>query len=337
MSLSSIGRLLQLIGVCLLIVAVAVRAADLMDHHQVNKSNQSTNSLVFYSSGNSANGSDSRPKPHRIKINRKRCRYSEQEIEEMNSRNLKRLSSSATSSSSSNNGQGVGYYNTRDSGNDAASVGRINSKHQPKVRDQFHMRYGDANHPGYSIDYQPPSQQQQQQQPHYHHQQQTSQLERETIFANIGDKINLTCHIRAREIDWHFRDKNHTTTILSFGLQLQVASQPSGSSSGFDFADYLNGFGGVDNDLFMSTNQEKSVKYALSSDRHSTHVLTLHVQGPQDEGAYQCIDSKSEIPVKKTILVYLKNDSRALTSGNSKLASIAIFYALTLLITVLNS
>lgn len=130
-------------------------------------------------------------------------------------------------------------------------------------------------------------------------------MERETIFANIGDKINLTCHIRAREIDWHFKDKNHTTTILSFGLQLQVASQPSGSSSGFDFADYLNGFGGVDNDLFMASNQEKSVKYALSSDRHSTHVLTLNVQGPQDEGAYQCIDSKSEIPVKKTILVYL--------------------------------
>jgi hypothetical protein len=159
------------------------------------------------------------------------------------------------------------------------------------------------DHPGYSIDYQPPSQQQQQ--PHYQHQQQTSQLERETIFANIGEKINLTCHIRAREIDWHFKDKNHTTTILSFGLQLQVASQPSGSSSGFDFADYLNGFGGVDNDLFIASNQEKSVKYALSSDRHSTHVLTLHVQGPQDEGAYQCIDSKSEIPVKKTILVYL--------------------------------
>lgn len=144
MSLSSIGRLLQIIGVCLLIVAVAVRAADLMDH-QVNKSNQSTNSLVFYSSSNS-NGSDSRPRPHRIKINRKRCRYSEQEIEEMNSRNLKRLSSSASAvSSSSNNGEGVGYYNTRDSGNDAASVGRINSKHQPKVRDQFHMRYGDAS------------------------------------------------------------------------------------------------------------------------------------------------------------------------------------------------
>ena len=140
MSFSSIGRLLQIIGVCLLIVAVA---ADLMDH-QVNKSNQSTNSLVFYSSSN-LNGSDSRPRPHRIKINRKRCRYSEQEIEEMNSRNLKRLSSSASAASSSNNGEGVGYYNTRDSGNDAASVGRINSKHQPKVRDQFHMRYGDAS------------------------------------------------------------------------------------------------------------------------------------------------------------------------------------------------
>lgn len=61
--------------------------------------------------------------PHRVKINRKRCRYSEQEIDELNSRNLKRLG---------------GYYSTRDSG-------AAETKHQPRVRDQFHMRYGDSS------------------------------------------------------------------------------------------------------------------------------------------------------------------------------------------------
>ena len=47
------------------------------------------------------------------------------------------------------------------------------------------------------------------------------------------------------------------------------------------------------------------VKYKLSSDRRSTHTLTLYIQGKQDEGSYQCVDSKSETPVKKTIHVLL--------------------------------
>lgn len=140
--------------------------------------------------------------------------------------------------------------------------------------------------------------------------------EKEVIYANPGERINLTCHIHAREIDWHFKDKNLTTTILSYGLQLQVA-QPFVPSS----YDYPNTFGALFGDVekdqtaeshhrhgslfFPAHKQERLVKYELSSDRHSTHVLTLHVQGSQDEGSYQCVDSKSEVPIKKTIIVYL--------------------------------
>ena len=46
-------------------------------------------------------------------------------------------------------------------------------------------------------------------------------------------------------------------------------------------------------------------KYRVSSDREMTHILSLYVQGQQDEGSYQCIDSKSESPIKKTIRVHL--------------------------------
>lgn len=58
--------------------------------------------------------------------------------------------------------------------------------------------------------------------------------------------------------------------------------------------------------------QERLVKYELISDRHSTHVLKLYVQGTQDEGSYQCVDSKSEVPIKKTIVVYLSEFSNLL-------------------------
>ena len=49
------------------------------------------------------------------------------------------------------------------------------------------------------------------------------------------------------------------------------------------------------------------LKYKVSSDQQFTHMLTLYVQGAQDEGSYQCIDSISESPIKKTIIVTLSN------------------------------
>ena len=47
-------------------------------------------------------------------------------------------------------------------------------------------------------------------------------METERKYVNIGDQINLTCNINTHEIDWHFKDTNLTTTILSYGLQLQI-------------------------------------------------------------------------------------------------------------------
>lgn len=86
---------------------------------------ESTSKLVFESNNESA-----RAKPYRVKINRKRCRYSEQEIDEMNNQNFKRLSNAG------------GYYSTRDSGDESRGV---NNKHQPKARDHFNTRYGDSS------------------------------------------------------------------------------------------------------------------------------------------------------------------------------------------------
>jgi hypothetical protein len=142
---------------------------------------------------------------------------------------------------------------------------------------------------------------------HHHHKNglmdQSEQAEQ--LLVNIGDTINLTCNIQTKEIDWHFKDKNLTTTILSYGLQLQVASQSA------QYEETFNSFKPGEYDDFQ-TKQDVSlnagqqiVKYRVSSDRQSTHMLTVHVQGNQDEGSYQCVDSKSEIPVKKTIRVIL--------------------------------
>lgn len=131
---------------------------------------------------------------------------------------------------------------------------------------------------------------------------------------NVGEKVNLTCNIHTKEIDWHFKDKNQTTTILSFGLQLQVA-QPLlyELNNDNDLYDHQAGdLSGTETpDFFYSIQRSpkaarsKLLKYQLSSDRQSNHVLSLYVQGVQDEGSYQCVDSKSDVPVKKTILVYL--------------------------------
>lgn len=130
---------------------------------------------------------------------------------------------------------------------------------------------------------------------HHHHSFiQMDQTESEKLYVNIGDTINLTCIIDTKEIDWHFKDNNLTTTILSYGLQLQVASQASSAAAQY------NDF----NDLLVNEHQ----KYKVTSDRQSIHMITVRVQGNQDEGSYQCVDSKSEIPVKKTIRVILSNN-----------------------------
>jgi hypothetical protein len=184
---------------------------------------------------------------------------------------------------------------------------------QPKVRDQFNNMHRLSNNDNHFRD------------------EENSQnlneinIEKEILFVNQGDRVNLTCHIHAREIDWHFKDRNLTTTVLSYGLQLQVAqpvlfelNEPVTSSSLSLFEnDYNDDFESGDassasrmqrsNTAYAVYNHHPTqiYKYKVSSDRELTHVLTLYVQGVQDEGSYQCIDSKSENPIKKTIYVYL--------------------------------
>ncbi len=137
--------------------------------------------------------------------------------------------------------------------------------------------------------------------------------------------------INSKEIDWHFKDKNHTTTILSYGLQLQVtqpvlftaAADETGASylnrqennqeeqDFYDLHRNLNGYErGARNVASPSSMlpQRRVAKYRVTSDRALNHVLTVYVQGAQDEGAYQCIDSKSETPIKKNIYVYLSKN-----------------------------
>lgn len=155
------------------------------------------------------------------------------------------------------------------------------------MRDQHHNKHHVGSHS---------------QEPHY---------DREVLFVNIGELVNLTCRINTKEIDWHFKDKNLTTTILSYGLQLQVA-QPNldfseySASSSSSHVRYDQNYDYESEQNFRGPNVATPlVKYKLSSDRQNVHMLTLYVQGPQDEGSYQCIDSKSESPIKKSILVYL--------------------------------
>lgn len=154
---------------------------------------------------------------------------------------------------------------------------------------------------------------------HYVHHHQASknalmdQTETEQLYANIGDTINLTCSIDTREIDWHFKDRNLTTTILSYGLQLQVAPQPHQlfqQQIQYDLNDakYNDYDDATSSSNYKQDYHAQPVKYRVSSDRQSIHMLTLYVQGNQDEGSYQCVDSKSEIPIKKTIRVILSND-----------------------------
>ena len=103
----------------------------------------STTNLVFYG----PNAANAEPAPTRmglapkarLKINRKRCRYSEHEIDELNSRNIKRVLSSTGGGSAED-----GYYGARaaDEGSGEKYTPPVMAKHQPRVRDQFHTRFG---------------------------------------------------------------------------------------------------------------------------------------------------------------------------------------------------
>lgn len=218
---------------------------------------------------------------NQIMFKKKRCRYSDNEIEFHNQKNLN---------------EKLDDLNKRKDKNDFTK--------QPKTRDQQDNESHNYNIDGYAIE------------PH---------IETQRIYVDIGKTINLTCLLNLKEVDWHFKDKNLTTTIISNGLQLQVFQPiylPDNEGEEERQRQYQ-----TDTVMYHLRQRDASIenrkkytklKYKVSSDLHFTHRLTLYVQGEQDEGSYQCIDSISESPVKKTIMVILKNNSRALTSGLPK-------------------
>ncbi len=109
------------------------------------------------------------------------------------------------------------------------------------------------------------------------------------IYVSIGELVNLTCFIHTKEIDWHFKDYNSTTTnIISNGLQLQILKQISSTHSSF-----------------KEKNHKNNLKYKVSSDHNSNHMLSIYIEDKSDEGSYQCVDSKSDTPIKKTIKLFL--------------------------------
>lgn len=262
-------------------------------HHRVRTHHQAALDTIKY-------GNLAPDHPNRIKSHRKRCRYSDDEFEA-----LKSGVDNNVNFNSNPSGSIQSYY---------ISKAKLNPNphhiKQPKVRDQFHN--------------------------HHHRQHGSSDsannnnnnnIEREILLVNTGDTINLTCHISTTEVDWHFKDRNLTTTVLSYGLQLQVAQpvlfEPTVEDTRTDVNyDVIGDDYQSPDDLFGTNDKASSnrlqqrntayshhsphmFKYRVSSDHELTHVLTVYVQGPQDEGSYQCIDSKSESPIKKTIQVYL--------------------------------
>ena len=112
----------------------------------------------------------------------------------------------------------------------------------------------------------------------------------------------MTCFFNTEEVDWHFKDKNLTTTVLAYGLELQVSKQILLNNNDQSF---LNGNSFKYDEYDTQQPQQYIFKYKVGSDKQFTHMLTLYVQGTQDEGIYQCIDSKSENPIKKTISLVL--------------------------------
>lgn len=97
---------------------------------------------------NRNSSSSSRQTPHlhhhRVKANRKRCRYSEDEIDELNSRNLKRQQLLKQRSNADTDTNDVGYYATKERGSEELNSG-TSVKHQPKTRDQLQTRFGDSS------------------------------------------------------------------------------------------------------------------------------------------------------------------------------------------------
>ena len=134
-------------------------------------------------------------------------------------------------------------------------------------------------------------------------------IDTEKLFVEIGETINLTCYLNTKEVDWHFKDKNLTTTIISNGLQLQVSQPIIFDFENFDETIDETEISDNPTSIFRMQrgNGGQKLKYRVTSDLHFTHLLTVYVQGAQDEGSYQCIDSISESPVKKTIMVILSN------------------------------
>jgi len=215
-------------------------------------------------------------KENRIRSNKKRCRYSDSEIEYLNLLNKNKQSQLA----SPNSFNSLYHINTNKQHHIAVK--------QPRTRDQFNNRHNSNSNPDeYSIEIQP-----------------------EFMYVNEGDMINLTCLVNTREIDWHFKDKNLTTTIISYGLELQVIQPIYIDGS---FVNAFNGDSEIHYNKFNSmsrrsgTGQHRILKYKVTSDKQFSHMLTVFIQGEQDEGTYQCIDSKSETPLIKTIRVILSN------------------------------
>lgn len=165
---------------------------------------------------------------------------------------------------------------------------------------------------------------------HSYERKSTDESETESRYVNIGDAINLTCSIDTREVDWHFKDTNLTTTILSYGLQLQVRQKVIYNQNN----DALT----PANDYHFPSNlqSEQTLKYRLNSDKLMNHQMTLYVESSKDEGSYQCVDSTSETPVKKTIHVILKTNSGALMSGFKKNEVSIIFYLIFTLFLIIN-
>ncbi len=133
-----------------------------------------------------------------------------------------------------------------------------------------------------------------------HENKHTEQPEVESIFVSIGDTVNLTCNIAIPEVDWHFKDTNLTTTILSYGVQLLVNQAIIYTAMDSNIINDENF-----QDIQYPSSNDEILKYRLSSDMHFKHQLTLYIESSKDEGSYQCVDSKSETPVKKTIHVIL--------------------------------
>jgi hypothetical protein len=255
-------------------------------------------------STNASNSTNSNlNKPFRFKKNKKRCRYSENQLEQLDNNDNGQLNRPLANKSNYNP---FGYVKSQ----------RVRDQYQNKVFNSFDSSSTDINSDMINNLHEIHNSKNH----HHHHHHSGSnanneQIESESVFVNVGDTINLTCIINTREVDWHFKDKNLTTTILSYGLQLQVRQPIIYDLNDYNtikYSDYNNNNNqnfesNFNEQLSIFKRNEPIIKYKLSSDLEYTHMLTLYIQGSQDEGSYQCVDSKSDSPIKKTIRVSLSN------------------------------